>query len=121
MNYRKIGKELKSLGYIDDRMLMCHSNPSSPKLPYFVLLSISGDKLHISKANAFGGYKGYFANIDLKSLKFHSKTICNYVIVSYRFLVIDEDNNVIGDFYINTGKKKTEAAKLVDYIIKYNA
>lgn len=137
MNYKKIGKELKSLGYIDDRMLMCHSNSTvassknyglfmkietiSQKLPYFMILSINGDKLNISKAKTFGGYKEYFANIDLKSLKFHSKTTINYVTASYKFLVTDEDNNVIGEFYINATEKKDEAAKLVDYIIKYNA
>lgn len=77
-------------GYCDERRLICHSNRSYTKtssylvamkyttyqtdfpVPAFFILSIKDDKLYISYAKAFGGFKKYYASILLNKLHYVS-------------------------------------------------
>ena len=138
MKYKKIAEKLLEAELIDERFLMCHSYSTvttkvnnyvlfsevetirQPGLPYFMILSIKDDKLHISRAGAFGGYKGHFRYIELNKLRYLSSTKFNFSDISYKFQVVDEEGSGRGFFYINVVSKKDEAKKLVDEIIAFN-
>lgn len=137
MNYEKIRSNLKENGYLDERNLMCHSNSkvqdisyyfffskvetiTQKDLPKFMILSLNGNILHISKAKLFGGFKEYFGSIDISKLTYVGK---NDVVSmdSYEFDFIDGDKK--SKFYINAGyfdDNPYYAKQLVDAIIEYN-
>lgn len=137
MNYEKIRKSLKEMGYLDDRNLMCHSNAnmtevsplvfvykvktiSQSKLPRFMILSLNGNILHISKAKLFGGFKEYFGSIDISKLQY-VRYEDNYV-DTYEFDLIINDNEK-SKFYINASSIDDNlhyAYQLVEAIKEYN-
>lgn len=139
MNYDKIAKKLLEEGYIDDRNLVCHSYRnytmvkdygvatkynnfiSSFWLPSFMILSIKDDYLHISYAKAFGGFKKHYASFKLSSIVFREEITVDKVIKVYLFNVEnDENDGVVGKFFIIGLKAKDKVEKLVSEIIKYN-
>ena len=85
MNYKKINLQLKKENLIDEKGLLCHSYKSytstsnkviymemtrignDKKMPSFMLLSINDDKLNISYAGGFGGFKKYYASFKLSN------------------------------------------------------
>lgn len=135
MNYKKIGQELLERGYIDNRFLMCHSNANvatakdyvlftkvttytQKNLPRFMILSLKDDKLHISYAKMFGGFKDYYGYIDINSLKYIDTEIINSATDMHLFTCETENGNF--DFQINVTQKKKEGRRLVDAIINHN-
>jgi len=87
MGFKKAKEDLEKLSYVDERGLICYSYANYTHssnyifvmtletvrqnyLPKFMLLSICDDKLHISKAGRWGGFKGYFGFLELKKLNF---------------------------------------------------
>lgn len=135
MNYKKISQDLLKRDYIDERMIMCHSNSTvassknmilftkvttirQDNLPYFMILSINKDKLHICFANMFGGFKKYYGYIELSRISYIDKSVINSVTDSYRFNVLTDEGKMF-DFYINASQKKKEAQALIMAIIDY--
>lgn len=138
MNYPKIILQLKKENLVDDRGLICHSYRSytsssnrmiymkfttvynDKKMPSFMLLSIKDDKLNISYAGGFGGFKKYYASFKLSNLDFETKFTADLQTI-YKFNVFDDNRMKLGDFFIIVLRHKNEAEKLVDAIINYNA
>ena len=88
-------------------------------MPYFMLLSIKDDRLIISRANMFGGFKKYFASFELSKLKCETEFFIDLVVKIYKFNIIDNEN-YIGDFFLIVTSNKDSAEKLVNYIKEYN-
>lgn len=138
MNYTKIGKELLKENYVDDRMLICHSYRSyttskdygvyakftkisnKSLMPSFMLLSIKDDKLIISYAKAFGGFKKYYASIKLSRLKFIEKIVVDKIVDINVFSLCNDNGEFEEDFYIISMRDKKEADKLVQAVIDYH-
>ena len=135
MNYKKISQTLLDLGYIDDRRLLCHSNANVAEtrnygvfmkvtstyqgnLPRFMILSIKDDKLYISFAKAFGGFKAYYVFIELSKIHFINHKIINQLTDQY-YLMVDADGGQY-PFYINVTKNRKDGKALVDAIIEYH-
>lgn len=135
MNYTKIANELLKENYIDERMLLCHSYKSytvsqdrfvytkftrignNALMPSFMLLSLKDDKLIISYAKAFGGFKKYYASIKLSRLKFVEKMVLDRTVNVYVFDLFNDLGEKIENFFIIAIKGKNEAEKLVQGII----
>ena len=47
--------------------------------PSFMILSLKGDKLHISFAKAFGGFKKYYASISVNKLSYQESFILDKI------------------------------------------
>lgn len=62
-------------------------------MPNFMLLSINDDKLHISFAKAFGGFKKHYASIKLANLVFVEKTKVDKIVDVYEFNVTNDEKN----------------------------
>ena len=133
MNYPKIIKQLQKESLVDERGLICHSYrtySSSSKMnkkicndkmmPSFMVLSINEDKLNISYAGGFGGFKKYYASFKLANLVFQQKENVDKLVDCYQFSVLDDVKTYLGEFYIIILKHKKEAEKLIDAIINYN-
>lgn len=139
MNYKKIKEQLRKQNLIDDNNLICHSHRSytstkdrvifmelnrignEKRMPAFMLLSIKDDRLNISFAKGFGGFKKYYASFELSKLKFEASTTVDKVVDIYKFNVLDIDGyTVFSEFYIISNMHKDDTKKLVEYIIKYN-
>lgn len=139
MNYTKFKAQLTKENLIDDRGLLCHSYRSytstsnrviymelttvsnDKKMPSFMLLSIKDDKLNISYAGGFGGFKKYYASFKLSNLDYEAKFTADRTVDIYKFNVFDDDRMKLGDFFIIAIRHKSDAEKLVEAIINYNA
>ena len=138
MNYTKIISQLKKENLVDERGLICHSYRSytsssnrviymkfttvynDKRMPSFMLLSIKDDKLNISYAGGFGGFKKYYASFKLSNLDFETKFTADLQTI-YKFNVLDDNRMKLGDFFIIVLRHKNDAEKLVEAIINYNA
>ena len=138
MNYPKIISQLKKENLVDERGLICHSYRSytsssnrviymkfttvynDKRMPSFMLLSITDDKLNISFAGGFGGFKKYYASFKLSNLDFETKFTADLQTI-YKFNVLDDDRMKLGDFFIIVLRHKSDAEKLVEAIINYNS
>ena len=138
MNYKKINLQLKKENLIDEKGLLCHSYKSytstsnkviymemtrignDKKMPSFMLLSINDDKLNISYAGGFGGFKKYYASFKLSNLEYEDKFTADRIVDIYKFNVLNDQSEKLGDFFIITIKHKEDAKKLVEAIIDYN-
>ena len=138
MNYPKIISQLKKENLVDERGLICHSYRSytsssnrviymkfttvynDKRMPSFMLLSIKDDKLNISFAGGFGGFKKYYASFKLSNLDFETKFTADLQTI-YKFNVLDDNRMKLGDFFIIVLKHKNDAEKLVEAIINYNS
>lgn len=138
MNYKKINLQLKKENLIDEKGLLCHSYKSytstsnkviymemtrignDKKMPSFMLLSINDDKLNISHAGGFGGFKKYYASFKLSNLEYEDKFTADRIVDIYKFNVLNDQREKLGDFFIITIKHKEDAKKLVEAIIDYN-
>lgn len=138
MNYSKIISQLKKENLIDEKGLLCHSYKSytstsnkviymemtrignDKKMPSFMLLSINDDKLNISYAGGFGGFKKYYASFKLSNLDFETKFTADLQTI-YKFNVLDDNRMKLGDFFIIVLRHKNDAEKLVEAIINYNS
>ena len=138
MNYTKIISQLKKENLVDERGLICHSYRSytsssnrviymkfttvynDKRMPSFMLLSIKDDKLNISYTGGFGGFKKYYASFKLSNLDFETKFTADLQTI-YKFNVLDDNRMKLGDFFIIVLRHKSDAEKLVDAIINYNA
>ena len=139
MNYKKIKEQLRKQNLIDDNNLICHSHRSytatkdrvifmelnrignEKRMPAFMLLSIKDDRLNISFAKGFGGFKKYYASFELSKLKFEASTTVDRFVDIYKFNVLDVDGyTVFSEFYIISNMHKDDTRKLVEYIIEYN-
>ena len=136
MNYSKIKEQVYNAGYCDDRKIICHSYRSYMKtddymvvmkfrniktempVPQFHILSIKDDKLCISYAKAFGGFKKYYASIELKKLHYKFSHLIDGMVMVHCFGLID-DNVEEKNFFIIAIKNKDDAQLLVDAIKKY--
>ena len=85
-----------------------------------MLLSIKDDKLNISYAGGFGGFKKYYASFKLSNLDFETKFTADMQTI-YKFNVLDDNRMKLGDFFIIVLRHKSDAEKLVEAIINYNA
>lgn len=137
MNYQKIKEQVYNAGYCDERKLICHSNRSCTKssnylvtmkfttyqtdfrVPAFFILSIKDDKLFISYAKAFGGFKKNYATMPLSKLHYVSCELVNKSTMVYHFTINGESTNK-NNFYIIATKNKADAQLLVDAIKEYN-
>ncbi len=137
MNYPKIILQLKKENLVDERGLICHSYRSytsgsnrviymkfttvynDKRMPSFMLLSIKDDKLNISYAGGFGGFKKYYASFKLSNLDFETKFTADLQTI-YKFNVLDDNRMKLGDFFIIVLRHKSDAEKLVEAIINYN-
>ncbi|MBE6131067.1 MAG: hypothetical protein E7183_05035 [Erysipelotrichaceae bacterium] len=138
MNYKKINLQLKNENLIDEKGLLCHSYKSytstsnkviymemtrignDKKMPSFMLLSINDDKLNISYAGGFGGFKKYYASFKLSNLEYEDKFTADRIVDIYKFNVLNDQSEKLGDFFIIAIKHKEDAKKLVEAIIDYN-
>ena len=138
MNYKKINLQLKKENLIDEKGLLCHSYKSytstsnkviymemtrignDKKMPSFMLLSINDDKLNISYAGGFGGFKKYYAFFKLSNLEYEDKFTADRIVDIYKFNVLNDQREKLGDFFIIAIKHKEDAKKLVEAIIDYN-
>lgn len=138
MNYKKINLQLKKENLIDEKGLLCHSYKSytstsnkviymemtrignDKKMPSFMLLSINDDKLNISYAGGFGGFKKYYASFKLSNLEYEDKFTADRIVDIYKFNVLNDQSEKLGDFFIIAIKYKEDAKKLVEAIIDYN-
>ena len=138
MNYTKIISQLKKENLVDERGLICHSYRSytsssnrviymkfttvynDKRMPSFMLLSIKDDKLNISYAGGFGGFKKYYASFKLSNLDFETKFTADLQTI-YKFNVLDDNRMKLGDFFIIVLRHKNDAEKLVEAIINYNS
>lgn len=138
MNYKKINLQLKKENLIDEKGLLCHSYKSytstsnkviymemtrignDKKMPSFMLLSINDDKLNISYAGGFGGFKKYYASFKLSNLEYEDKFTVDRIVDIYKFNVLNDQREKLGDFFIIAIKHKEDAKKLVEAIIDYN-
>ena len=138
MNYPKIISQLKKENLVDERGLICHSYRSytsssnrviymkfttvynDKRMPSFMLLSIKDDKLNISFAGGFGGFKKYYASFKLSNLDFETKFTADLQTI-YKFNVLDDKRMKLGDFFIIVLRHKNDAEKLVEAIINYNS
>lgn len=138
MNYKKINLQLKKENLIDEKGLLCHSYKSytstsnkviymemtrignDKKMPSFMLLSINDDKLNISYAGGFGGFKKYYASFKLSNLEYEDKFTADRIVDIYKFNVLNDQSEKLGDFFIIAIKHKEDAKKLVEAIIDYN-
>lgn len=138
MNYKKINLQLKKENLIDEKGLLCHSYKSytstsnkviymemtrignEKKMPSFMLLSINDDKLNISYAGGFGGFKKYYASFKLSNLEYEDKFTADRIVDIYKFNVLNDQREKLGDFFIIAIKHKEDAKKLVEAIIDYN-
>lgn len=138
MNYKKINLQLKKENLIDEKGLLCHSYKSytstsnkviymemtrignDKKMPSFMLLSINDDKLNISYAGGFGGFKKYYASFKLSNLEYEDKFTADRIVDIYKFNVLNDQREKLGDFFIIAIKHKEDAKKLVEAIIDYN-
>lgn len=138
MNYPKIISQLKKENLVDERGLICHSYRSytsssnrviymkfttvynDKRMPSFMLLSIKDDKLNISFAGGFGGFKKYYASFKLSNLDFETKFTADLQTI-YKFNVLDDNRMKLGDFFIIVLRHKNDAEKLVEAIINYNS
>lgn len=138
MNYTKIISQLKKENLVDERGLICHSYRSytsssnkviymkfttvynDKRMPSFMLLSIKDDKLNISFAGGFGGFKKYYASFKLSNLDFETKFTADLQTI-YKFNVLDDNRMKLGDFFIIVLRHKNDAEKLVEAIINYNS
>ena len=136
MNYKKFVEQLKEVGLVDDRNLICHSYRSvtsssnrivymkfstvsnDRRMPSFMLLSIKDDMLHISQAKAFGGYKKYYASFKLSNLKF--ETEISYGVTKIFAFNVFKDEKRIGNFFIIAIRHMDDVIKLVNAIKDYN-
>lgn len=138
MNYPKIIQQLKKENLVDDRGLICHSYKSyttsssrviymklktignDKKMPSFMLLSINNDKLNISYAGGFGGFKKYYAFFKLSNLVFEQKFTIDKMVDYYQFSVLDDNRMKLDDFFLIALKHRKDAEKLAEAIIEYN-
>lgn len=138
MNYKKINLQLKKENLIDEKGLLCHSYKSytstsnkviymemtrignDKKMPSFMLLSINDDKLNISYAGGFGGFKKYYASFKLSNLEYEDKFTVDRIVDIYKFNVLNDQSEKLGDFFIIAIKHKEDAKNLVEAIIDYN-
>lgn len=138
MNYKKINLQLKKENLIDEKGLLCHSYKSytstsnkviymemtrignDKKMPSFMLLSINDDKLNISYAGGFGGFKKYYASFKLSNLEYEDKFTVDRIVDIYKFNVLNDQREKLGDFFIIAIKHKEDAKNLVEAIIDYN-
>ncbi len=138
MNYKKINLQLKKENLIDEKGLLCHSYKSytstsnkviymemtrignDKKMPSFMLLSINDDKLNISYAGGFGGFKKYYASFKLSNLEYEDKFTVDRIVDIYKFNVLNDQREKLGDFFIIAINHKEDAKKLVEAIIDYN-
>lgn len=138
MNYPKIISQLKKENLVDERGLICHSYRSytsssnrviymkfttvynDKRMPSFMLLSIKDDKLNISFAGGFGGFKKYYASFKLSNLDFETKFTADLQTI-YKFNILDDNRMKLGDFFIIVLRHKNDAEKLVEAIINYNS
>lgn len=138
MNYPKIISQLKKENLVDERGLICHSYRSytsssnrviymkfttvynDKRMPSFMLLSIKDDKLNISFAGGFGGFKKYYASFKLSNLDFETKFTADLQTI-YKFNVLNDNRMKLGDFFIIVLRHKNDAEKLVEAIINYNS
>ena len=138
MNYKKINLQLKKENLIDEKGLLCHSYKSytstsnkviymemtrignDKKMPSFMLLSINDDKLNISYAGGFGGFKKYYASFKLSNLEYEDKFTADRIVDIYKFNVLNDQREKLGDFFIIAIKHKEDAKKIVEAIIDYN-
>lgn len=135
MNYKKLLNNLKNESLIDNRNLFCYSNANVTRtndyfiytkfinetqenLPRFMILSLKNDKLHISEAKLMGGFKKYFATLELSKLAFIS-------FYSKDFIDTYEFNYDLGEnkkmlFKINSSYKRNLTRVLIEAIKKFN-
>jgi len=85
-----------------------------------MLLSINDDKLNISYAGGFGGFKKYYASFKLSNLEYEDKFTADRIVDIYKFNVLNDQSEKLGDFFIIAIKHKEDAKKLVEAIIDYN-
>ncbi len=137
MNYKKIKEEVYNAGYCDERKIICHSYRSYAKtdsylimmgfkeirnsmlVPQFHILSIKDDKLYISYAKMFGGFKKYYASIKLERLKYKFSRSVDKTVTVHCF-ELDDELQAESQFYIIAIKHKEDAQLLVDAIKEYN-
>lgn len=137
MNYTKIKEQLYNSGYCDERKLVCHSYASYTKsdnylammkfssiksdiiLPQFHILSIKDDKLYISNAKMFGGFKKYYASIKLNRLHYKFSHLIDGIVMVHCFDLTDEQIPN-AHFFVISIRNKNEAQNLVDAIKEYN-
>ena len=90
-------------------------------VPAFFILSIKDDKLYISYAKAFGGFKKYYASILLNKLHYVSCEWVNKSTMVYHFTINREsEGKGENNFYIIATRNKDDAKLLVDAIKEYN-
>ena len=132
MNYNKIIKQLEMNNLVDSGNFICHafrkytvtqdrviyakymSIDNTDIYPSFMLLSLKGDKLNISFAKAFGGFKKYYASISLNKFNFQ-ETFTLDKFIEVHFFYIEEENKKT-PFYIIVNQGKDRARALVDEI-----
>lgn len=138
MNYIKIKEQVYNAGYCDERKIICHSYRSyaktdnylimmgikeirnSMRLPQFHILSLKDDKLYISYATMFGGFKKYYASIKLDRLQYKFSRLVDKTVMVHCFELDDDERKNKSEFYIIAIKNKDDAQLLVDAIKEYN-
>lgn len=123
MNYTKIKEQLYNSGYCDERKLVCHSYASYTKSDNYLAMmkfsSIKDDKLYISYAKMFGGFKKYYASIKLDRLHYKFSHLIDGIVMVHCFDLTDEQIPN-AHFFVISIRNKNEAQNLVDAIKEYN-